>query len=122
MNRRTRDRNQALLQAETGTVYKSHAGRLRVALGYPNTYFIGMSNVGFQAVYRFWNDEPDVVCERFFLPDRADRDELRRGGAPLLTLESGTPVRDFDVVAFSITFEPDELNLIALLEWAGIPA
>jgi len=122
MNNPPRDRTRDLLQGEIGTVYKPHAGRLRVALGYPNTYYIGMSNVGFQAVYRFWNDEPDVVCERFFLPDRADRDELWKGGAPLLTLESGTPVRDFDVVAFSITFEPDELNLIALLEWAGIPA
>jgi len=120
MNRRTRDRNQALLQAETGTVYKSHAGRLRVALGYPNTYFIGMSNVGFQAVYRFWNEEPDVVCERFFLPDRNDRN---RGdtGEPLVTLESGTPVGDFDVVAFSVTFEPDELNVISMLDGAGIP-
>ncbi|MGH9461166.1 MAG: radical SAM protein [Vicinamibacteria bacterium] len=118
MNRRTRDRNRALLQAETGTVYKPHAGRLRVALGYPNTYFIGMSNVGFQAVYRFWNEEPDVVCERFFLPDRNDRGD---GGEPLVTLESGTPVGDFDVVAFSITFEPDELNVISMLDGAGIP-
>jgi radical SAM superfamily enzyme YgiQ (UPF0313 family) len=93
-----------------------------VAIGYPNTYYVGMSNVGFQAVYRFWNDEPDVVCERFFLPDRADREELRRSEAPLVTLESGTPVRDFDVVAFSVTFEPDELNLISMLDLAGIPA
>ena len=130
MNRRTHDRNRALLQAETGTVYKSHAARLRVALGYPNTYYIGMSNVGFQAVYRFWNDEPDVVCERFFLPDRNDRNDRPGrpdrsdrgdGGGPLETLESGTPVGDFDVVAFSITFEPDELNLISMLDRAGIP-
>ena len=121
MNRRTRDRNRALLQAETGTVYKPHAGRLRVALGYPNTYFIGMSNVGFQAVYRFWNEEPDVVCERFFLPDRNDRNDRADDGELLVTLESGTPVRDFDVVAFSVTFEPDELNLISMLDRAGIP-
>lgn len=121
MNRRTRDRNRALLQAETGTVYKPHAGRLRVALGYPNTYFIGMSNVGFQAVYRFWNEEPDVVCERFFLPDRNDRNDRADDGELIVTLESGTPVRDFDVVAFSVTFEPDELNLISMLDRAGIP-
>ena len=120
MSRRTGDRDRALLEAETGTIYKTHAGRLRVALGYPNTYYIGMSNVGFQAVYRFWNDEPDVVCERFFLPDRA---RVQDGAArdELVTLESGTRVRDFDVVAFSITFEPDELNLIAMLHQAGIP-
>jgi radical SAM superfamily enzyme YgiQ (UPF0313 family) len=119
MNKRIVWQVQKTLQAETGTVYKSHAGKLRVALGYPNTYHIGMSNVGFQAVYRFWNDDPDVVCERFFLPERADCEKLR---TPLFTLESGTPVRDFDVVAFSITFEPDELNLISMLDLAGIPA
>ncbi|MEE9265006.1 MAG: radical SAM protein [Vicinamibacteria bacterium] len=103
-------------------MFKPHAGRLRVAIGYPNTYYLGMSNVGFQAVYRFWNDEPDVVCERFFLPDRGDVEGLRKSGEPLTTLESGTPVRDFDVVAFSITFEPDELNLLSMLDLAGIPA
>ena len=92
-----------------------------MALGYPNTYFIGMSNVGFQAVYRFWNEEPDVVCERFFLPDRNDRNDRADDGELIVTLESGTPVRDFDVVAFSVTFEPDELNLISMLDRAGIP-
>ena len=122
MNRKLQERNRELLQGEIGTVFKPHAGRLRVAIGYPNTYYLGMSNVGFQAVYRFWNDEPDVVCERFFLPDRGDLDRLRKSGEPLTTLESGTPVRDFDVVAFSITFEPDELNLLAMLDLAGIPA
>jgi len=101
-------------------VFKPHAGRLRVALGYPNTYHIGMSNVGFQAVYRFWNEESDVVCERFFLPDRPDRND-RGDRDGLVTLESGTPVGDFDVVAFSITFEPDELNLVAMLDRARIP-
>lgn len=120
MNKRLRDGNRALLDGETGTVFKPHAGRLRVALGYPNTYHIGMSNVGFQAVYRFWNEESDVVCERFFLPDRPDRND-RGDRDGLVTLESGTPVGDFDVVAFSITFEPDELNLVAMLDRARIP-
>ncbi len=121
MNRRLQERNRELLRGEIGTVFKPHAGKLRVAIGYPNTYYIGMSNVGFQAVYRFWNDEPNVVCERFFLPDHGDVDGLRNRGESLTTLESGTPVRDFDVVAFSITFEPDELNLISMLDLARIP-
>jgi radical SAM superfamily enzyme YgiQ (UPF0313 family) len=81
-----------------------------------------MSNVGFQAVYKYWNQWPDVVCERFFLPDPDDKEELRKSRTPLLTLESQTPVRDFDVVAFSVTFEPDELHLISLLDMAGVPA
>ncbi len=84
MNRKLQERNRELLQGEIGTVFKPHAGRLRVAIGYPNTYYLGMSNVGFQAVYRFWNDEPDVVCERFFLPDRPGRPD--RPGYPGLPL------------------------------------
>jgi radical SAM superfamily enzyme YgiQ (UPF0313 family) len=99
------------------------AGRkLRIALAYPNRYYIGMSNVGFQAVYRFWNQHENVLCERVFLPEPRELLEHRRSSTPLLTLESQTPVRDFDVVAFSVTFEPDELNLVTMLDLAGIPA
>lgn len=122
MNRFLEERARRLLERETGTVYKPHAGRLRIGLAYPNTYYVGMSNVGFQAVYRFWNELPDVVCERVFLPDRRELAEHRRRGAPLATLESGTPVRDLDVLAFSVTFEPDEIHLIQMLDLAGVPA
>jgi len=121
MSRDLRRRLEQLVEGEIGTVRKPHAGKLRVALAYPNTYYLGMSNVGFQAVYRFLNDEPDVVCERVFLPDRADRAEYLRTGTSLMTLESGSLVRDFDVIAFSVTFEPDELNLIAMLDLARVP-
>lgn len=110
------------LDGEVGAVHKPHGGKLRVAVAYPNRYYIGMSNVGFQAVYRFWNELPDVVCERVFLPDASELSDHRRCSTPLLSLESQTPVREFDVVAFSITFEPDELNLVAMLDLAGIPA
>lgn len=120
MNRRLVKRAQKLLEGETGTCIKSHEGKLRIALAYPNTYHIGMSNVGFQAVYRFWNESSDVVCERFFLPGQRDLEEHRRSHTPLFTLESQTPVREFDVVAFSITFEPDELNVVSMLELAGM--
>jgi radical SAM superfamily enzyme YgiQ (UPF0313 family) len=109
------------LAAEIGTIRKPHGTSLRVALAYPNRYYIGMSNVGFQAVYKFWNELPDVVCERVFLPDAEELREYQRTGLPLLTLESQLPVSDFDVLAFSITFEPDELNLVRMLELARIP-
>ncbi|MFQ5790390.1 MAG: radical SAM protein [Acidobacteriota bacterium] len=122
MNRQLVKRAQERLRAEVGAVHKAHAGKLRIALAYPNTYCVGMSNLGFQAVYRFWNDFPDVVCERVFLPDRRELAELRRRRTPLFSLESQIPVRDFDVLAFSVTFEPDELNLIRMLDLAGIPA
>jgi len=109
------------LAAEIGTIRKSHGTSLRVALAYPNRYYIGMSNVGFQAVYKFWNELPDVVCERVFLPDAEELREYQRTGLPLLTLESQAPVADFDALAFSITFEPDELNLVRMLEDEAIP-
>lgn len=97
------------------------AGGLRIAVGYPNRYELGMSNVGFQAVHRFFHLLPDTVSERFFLPDRTEMEEYRRTGLPLATLESGSPVRSFDVVAFSITFEPDVVHLVEMLQLAGIP-
>lgn len=110
------------LIGEIGTITKPHAGKLRIALAYPNRYYLGMSNVGFQAVYKFWNELPDVVCERVFLPDDDELQEYERSNTPLLSLETQQPVRDFDVLAFSITFEPDEVNLVRMLDLAGIPA
>ena len=121
MSRLIADRLRERLSGEIGTITKPHGGKLRIALAYPNRYHIGMSNVGFQAVYKFWNELPDVVCERVFLPDDDELEEHARTGAPLLSLETQQPVRDFDVLAFSITFEPDEVNLVRILDLAGIP-
>ena len=58
---------------------KPHANRLRVALIFPNTYFVGMSNLGFQTIYRLFNDQPDIVCERAFLPPKQELAALARG-------------------------------------------
>src|SRR5688572_23984655 len=101
------ERRQALLADETGTLYKEHGGKIRVALIFPSTYEIGMSNLGFQTVYRLFNDHPDVVCERAFLPEPDDVQEFERTGSPLRTFESATSLRDFDILAFSISFELD---------------
>jgi radical SAM superfamily enzyme YgiQ (UPF0313 family) len=122
MSRVLEARARKRLAAEIGTIRKPHDGSsLRIALAYPNRYHIGMSNVGFQAVYKFWNEISGVVCERVFLPDAEELREYRRTGRPLVTLESQTPVAEFDVLAFSITFEPDELNLVRMLDLARIP-
>jgi radical SAM superfamily enzyme YgiQ (UPF0313 family) len=116
-----RDDASRLLEREVGHVRKPHAGRLRVALAFPNTYYVGMSNLGFQTVYRLFNDLDDVVCERVFLPGRSElAAALERPGA-LTTLESGTPVREFDVLAFSVSFEWDYTNIVSLLRQAGLP-
>src|SRR5262245_19594136 len=61
-----------LLSREVGYVRKPHAEKLRVALAFPNTYFVGMSNLGFQTVYRLFNDQPGIVCERVFLPPKQE--------------------------------------------------
>ena len=117
-----RERALELLSKEVGYVRKPHGGKLRVALAFPNTYFVGMSNLGFQTVYKLFNEEADIVCERFFLPPKSEVAAQAAAGAPLLTLESQTLVRDFDVVAFSVSFEWDYTNVLTLLRLAGIPA
>lgn len=115
------ERARDVLSREVGYVRKPHGGRLRVALAFPNTYWVGMSSLGYQTVYRLFNDLDDVVCERFFLPPKQELKEQLASGAPLLTLESQTPVGDFDVIAFSISFEWDYTNVVTMLRLAGVP-
>ena len=117
-----RERALHTLAKEIGYVKKPHGNRLRVALAFPNTYWVGMSNLGFQTVYRLFNAEDDLVCERFFLPPKQELAELSAAKTPLVTLESQTPVGDFDVIAFSVSFEWDYVNVLTLLRLAGVPA
>jgi len=99
---------------ERGAVVKDPGGKLRVALVYPNVYRLGMANLGLHAVYRLLNDDPHTACERIFLPEPGDAAEPR-------SVESGAPLRVFDVVAVSLSFEDDYPNLLALLDRAGLP-
>src|SRR5690242_15948139 len=116
-----RERARVTLAKEVGYVTKPHGSRLRVALAFPNTYWVGMSNLGLQTVYTLFNAEPDVVCERFFLPPKQELAQLVAARAPLVTLESQTPVGEFDVIAFSVSFEWDYVNVLTLLRLAGVP-
>jgi len=104
------------LGGESGAVRKDHAGRITIALVYPNAYPVGMSNLGFLTVYRLLNRFDQVVCERAFLPSGEDGRE--RG---IKTIESGKSIRDFDIVAFSLSFENDYPAILAVLEKAGLP-
>ena len=108
------------LASEEGYVVKRGA-QLRVALCYPNVYSIGMANLGFQAMYEIFNNIPEVSCERVFLPDAAEMREYEKSRTHLLSLEMQTPVRAFDVVAFSISFETDYLNMARMLDLSGVP-
>src|SRR6186713_3080541 len=120
-SRHQRDVAQETLSREVGFVRKPHANRLRVALIFPNTYFVGMSNLGFQTIYRLFNDQPDIVCERAFLPPKQELAALRDSGTRIVTVESQTPVGDFDVIAFSVSFEWDYTNVLTMLRLAGVP-
>ena len=117
-----RERARDLLSKEVGYVRKPHGGKLRVALAFPNTYFVGMSNLGLQTVYKLFNAEDDIVCERVFLPPKSELQAQLASREPLVTIESQTPVADFDVFAFSVSFEWDYTNVLTLLRLAGIPA
>jgi radical SAM superfamily enzyme YgiQ (UPF0313 family) len=109
-----------VLAREVGYQRKSHGGRLRVALAFPNTYFVGMSNLGLQTTYGLFNADDRVVCERVFLPPKQELSALLARREPLVTLESQTPVREFDVFAFSVSFEWDYTNVVSMLRLAGL--
>ncbi len=110
------------VQAERGTIVKN-AGqvRCRFALAYPNTYFVGMSNLGLQTMYRRINQRPDTVCERVFLPDPAEQTWYANNRAPLVSLESQRPLADFHFLGFSVSYENDYLHVLQMLEHARIP-
>lgn len=109
------------LAAESGTQYHSWQDRYRVALIYPNTYHQGMSNLGLLSVYNLLNQRGDSLCERFFLPDPDELEEYRNANFKPVSYESQRPLTDFDLIALSISFENDYLNLPKIFSLAGIP-
>src|SRR5512133_1754560 len=103
MSRKLIDKARRRLEAESGGSIHPWGGRLTVALVYPNCYRYAMSNLGFLTVHHLLNQRDDTLCERFFLPDPDDLAEHQKTGYPLFSLESGRPLADFDLVAFSIS-------------------
>ncbi len=120
MNKLIQKSYQSKLAVEEGYV-TSRGGSLRIALCYPNTHSIGMANLGLHTMYELFNSIPDVVCERVFLPDKAELAEYEKTGIPLMSLETQSRVKSFDVVAFSISFETDYLNMARMLQLSDIP-
>jgi radical SAM superfamily enzyme YgiQ (UPF0313 family) len=108
---KTSSRRQELARLERFTEEPNRFGAYRLALGFPNSYDIGMSNLGFQWVYRLFNRVPDVVCERFFHEE----------GEPAVTFESGTALSEFGLLAWSLSWEMDVVNIVRTLSAAGIP-
>jgi len=109
------------LNSESGASVSKRGASLRICLVYPNRYRIGMSNLGFQAVHALLNADQEILCERAFLPDPEDLREYQDSRTPLLSLESQQPVSGFDVIAFSVSFESDYLNIPAIFRLAGLP-
>jgi len=110
-----------LLSQEKGTVKTPWNGKTTVVLIYPNRYYIGMSNLGFQSVYQLLNNLPDTLCERAFLPEREEQWELTRSQRVLFSLESYHPLCAFHLIAFSLSFENDYANILTILKLAKIP-
>ncbi len=99
-----------LLSEEKGTLYKPFGIGKSIALVYPNSYYVGMSNLGFQTVYRILNEKDDVVCERSFLDFNKP-----------ITMENQRHLSDFDIIAFSVSYELDYYNILEILNRAKIP-
>lgn len=101
---------------ETGAIHKEWGGRLRVALTMPNTYYVGMSSLALQLLYSWFNREPNTLCERIFWEKGA-----LAAGKPLLSIESERPADEFDLWAFTISWEMDYFNVVEMLRQAGVP-
>ncbi len=97
------------------------AAELRLALGYPDVYEIGMSNMAVQILYELLNGQPGVLCERFFAPWTDMTAALRQNGLPLLSLESGRPLGQFDALGFSVGYELTFTNILTVLDLCGLP-
>jgi len=104
----------SILEQESGTIKKSWKNKISIALIYPNTYYIGMSNLGFQTIYKLFNNFENIVCERFFIPANKNKKYF-------LSIESGRSILDFDIIAFSISYEFDFLNILWVLDSSGFP-
>lgn len=107
---------------EVNAIAKEWEGRVRFALCFPDTYAIGMSNQGFRILYHLINElHDDLLCERGFAPWADMEAVLRENAIPLYSLESYQPLRDFDVIGFSLQNETSYSNLLNMLDLAGLP-
>ena len=115
------DRLQELYKDEDSRVtVNPHAGQ-KVAIVYPNTYFVGMSNLGLHIIYEEINLRSDSVCERIFLPEKKELEAYDKTKTPLMSVETQRPMHQFDVVAFDVTFEMDYFHIPVMLRHGRVP-
>ncbi|MFZ3055464.1 MAG: radical SAM protein [Smithella sp.] len=111
----------AVLEKETGYVKKIWGTYNTVCLAYPHYYRTGMANLGFQTVYKIFNEQSSFLCERVFLPAPGNNAKFISGAAEIFSLESRKSIAEFDILAFSLSFENDYPNILKMLDLAGIP-
>src|SRR5262245_20249250 len=110
------------LGGELNSVVKDHRQvRGTICLAFPDTYTLGMSHHGLQVLYTIMNNDPQWACERAFTPWIDFERELRQATLPLYSLETFTPLREFDVVGFSLQYEVCYTNVLTMLDLGGIP-
>jgi len=117
----TTERARQRLAKEKRLFASNGEGEIPVCLIYPNRYPVGMANLGFQAAYRILSQDSRCRCERAFLPDPDEAEALGRATSPLASLESQRPVPDFELLAFSLSFETDYIHILDILAAAHIP-
>ena len=110
------------LGTETNSIHKDLSrARLRFALAFPDLYEIGMSHFGLQILYHILNQQDDIVAERVFTPAPDMAARLKAEGLPLFSLESRLPLNEFDIIGFSLLYELNYTNVLAMFDLAGIP-
>lgn len=115
------DRLQELYKDEDSRVTINPHAEQKVAIVYPNTYFVGMSNLGLHIIYEEINLCPASVCERIFLPEKKELDAYDKTKTPLMSVETQRPMHQFDVVAFDVTFEMDYFHIPLMLRHGRVP-
>ncbi|EIW18129.1 MULTISPECIES: TIGR03960 family B12-binding radical SAM protein [Pelosinus] len=116
-----KEKLQKTLAEEQGAMVFPPGSRRGFALVYPNTYHVGMSNLGFQIIYQQVNSRGDTACERLFLPDRKTEPEYIRTNTPLMTIETQRPLYGFSLIGFALTFEMDYFNVVSILQLGKVP-
>jgi len=106
---------------ELNSIHREQDGRVRVALAFPDLYEIGMSHLGIQILYHIINKLDHAIAERVFTPDVDAEKILRDKQIPLFSLESFTPLREFDILGFTFPYELCSTNILNMLDLAGIP-
>jgi radical SAM superfamily enzyme YgiQ (UPF0313 family) len=120
MSWKIKENLKAVLAGEDGAIRKDPGGNATVALVYPNFYEVGMANLAVHSLYGLMGANTHIACERVFLPTPPDLREHLRSRTPILSLESQRPLAEFDIIAFTASFENDYLNIIPILNASGL--